>query len=79
MLAALGLAAWDVVPLLVLGNAGTAELWTGDRAEAEKHLRAAVDIDRSGGVLRPQLNAAAHLALLHCERGDLDARTERGA
>ena len=45
VLAALGLAAWDVVPLLVLGNAGMAELWTGDLAEAEKHLRAAVDID----------------------------------
>jgi LuxR family maltose regulon positive regulatory protein len=73
VLAKLGLAAWDVVPLLVLGNAGTAELWTGDLAEAEKHLRAALDIDRSGGLLRPQLNAAAHLALLHCQRGDLDA------
>ena len=73
VLAELGLAAWDVVPLLVLGNAGMAELWTGDLAEAEKHLRAALDVDRSGGLLRPHLNAAAHLALLHCERGDLDA------
>jgi LuxR family maltose regulon positive regulatory protein len=73
VLAALGLAAWDVVPLLVLGNAGTAEFWTGDLAEAENHLRAAADLDQSGGVLRPHLNAAAHLALLHCERGDLDA------
>jgi LuxR family maltose regulon positive regulatory protein len=73
VLAALGLAGWDVVPLLVLGNAGTAELWTGDMVEAEKHLQAAVDIDPSGGVLRPHLNAAAHLALLHCERGNLDA------
>ena len=73
VLAALGLAAWDVVPAIVLGNAGTAELWTGDLAEAENHLRAAGDIDTSGDVLRPQLNAAAHLALLHCERGDLDA------
>ena len=58
---------------MVLGNAGTAEFWTGDLVEAEKHLRAAMDFDRSGGVLRPHLNAAAHLALLHCERGDLDA------
>ena len=72
-LAKLGLAAWDVVPLIVLGNAGTAAFWTGDPIEAEKHLRAAVDYDRSGGLLRPQLNAAAYLALLRCERGDVDA------
>jgi LuxR family maltose regulon positive regulatory protein len=72
-LATLGLAAWDVIPLMVLSNAGTAEFWSGDLVGAEKHLRAAMDFDRSGGVLRPHLNAAAHLALLHCERGDLDA------
>jgi LuxR family maltose regulon positive regulatory protein len=72
VLAALGLAAWDVIPAIVLGNAGTAAVWTGDRAEAENHLRSAGDIDTSGDVLRPQLNAAAHLALLHCEQGDLD-------
>jgi LuxR family maltose regulon positive regulatory protein len=73
LLAALDLAAWDLTPLLVLGNAGVAELWTGDLVEADKHLRAAVDVDPAGGVLRPHLNAAAHLALLHAERGDLDA------
>ena len=50
-----------------------AEFWTGDLVSAEKHLQAAVDYDRSGGVLRPHLNAAAYLALLQCERGDLDA------
>ena len=61
-----------MIPAIVLGNAGTAALWTGDRAEAENHLRSAGGIDTSGDVLRPQLNAAAHLALLHCERGDLD-------
>jgi hypothetical protein len=44
-----------------------------DIVEAEKHLRAAVDLAQSGGALRPHLNAAAHLALLHCEQGDLDA------
>ncbi|MFC5994976.1 LuxR C-terminal-related transcriptional regulator [Pseudonocardia hispaniensis] len=71
VLAGLGLAAWDVVPLIVLGNAGTAELWTGDMIEAEKHLRAALDTSHSGGLLRPHLNAAAQLALLHCEHGDL--------
>ena len=73
MLTALGLTAWDVVPQLVLGNAGTSEFWTGDLAEAENHLRAAADVNTSGAVLRPHLNAAAHLALLHYERGDLDA------
>ena len=70
---ALGLAGWDVIPLLVLSNAGTAELWTGDLAEAEKHLRAAVDTNQWSGLLRPHLNAASQLALLLAERGDLDA------
>jgi LuxR family transcriptional regulator, maltose regulon positive regulatory protein len=72
-LAALGLTGWDVISLLVLGNGGMAEFWTGDLVAAKKHLRAAVDFDRSNGVLRPHLNAAAHLALMQCERGDLDA------
>ena len=72
-LAALGLTGWDLIALLVRGNGGMAEFWTGDLVAAEKHLRAAVDFDRSGGVLRPHLNAAAHLALMQCERGDLDA------
>ena len=72
-LSALGLAGWDVIPLLVLNNTGTAELWTGDMAEAEKHLRAAVDTNQWNGLLRPHLNAASQLALLLAERGDLDA------
>ena len=70
-LAGLGLAAWDVIPLLALSNAGTAELWLGDDIEAEKHLSAATETSRWGGVLRPHLNATAHLALLQAERGDL--------
>lgn len=72
-LSGLGLAGWDVVPLLVLSNAGTAELWTGDATAAEKHLRAAVDTTQWSGLLRPHLNAASQLALLLAERGDLDA------
>jgi len=72
-LSALGLAGWDVIPLVALGGAGTAELWTGDVTEAEKHLRAAVDANQWSGFLRPHLNAASHLALLLGERGDLDA------
>ena len=72
-LSGLGLAGWDVIPLLVLSNAGTAELWTGDAIAAEKHLRAAVDTTQWSGLLRPHLNAASQLALLLAERGDLDA------
>ena len=72
-LSGLGLAGWDVIPLLVLSNAGTAELWTGDVVAAEKHLRAAVDTTQWSGLLRPHLNAASQLALLLAERGDLDA------
>jgi LuxR family maltose regulon positive regulatory protein len=72
-LSGLGLAGWDLIPLLVLGNCGTAELWTGNMAEAEKHLRAAVDANQWSGLLRPHLNAAAQLALLLSERGELDA------
>ncbi|QJY47979.1 LuxR C-terminal-related transcriptional regulator [Pseudonocardia broussonetiae] len=78
VLAASGLAGWDLVPMLAASNAGTAEYWTGDLVEAEAHLREADDLDRSGGVLRPHLNAAAHLALLRCEQGDLVA-AEDGA
>jgi LuxR family transcriptional regulator, maltose regulon positive regulatory protein len=72
-LAGLGLAGWDVIPLLVLGGMGTAELWTGDAVAAEKHLRAAVDANQWSGLLRPHLNAASQLALLLAERGDLDS------
>ncbi|HWM05561.1 MAG TPA: LuxR C-terminal-related transcriptional regulator [Actinophytocola sp.] len=72
-LSSLGLTGWDLLPLLVLSNRGTAELWTGNMAEAEKHLRAAVDANQWSGLLRPHLNAAAQLALLLSERGELDA------
>jgi LuxR family transcriptional regulator, maltose regulon positive regulatory protein len=72
-LAGLGLAAWDAIPILVLSNAGTAELWLGDELEAEKHLRAAADANLCSGLLRPHLNAAAHLALLLAERGNLSS------
>ena len=70
-LAALGLAGWDVVPVLVIGNTGTGEFWTGAADDAEEHLRAVAEMDRTAGMLRPHLNAAAHLTLLRCERGDL--------
>jgi len=72
-LSGLGLTGWDLLPLLVLNNRGTAELWTGDVVQAEKHLRASVDANQWSGLLRPHLNAAAHLTLLLSERGELDA------
>ena len=56
-LSGLGLAGWDVIPLLILSTVGTAELWTGDVTSAEKHLRAAVDANQWSGLLRPHLNA----------------------
>jgi LuxR family maltose regulon positive regulatory protein len=72
-LSTLGLAGWDVIRLIVLSNGGTAELWTGNVTDAEKHLRAAVDANQWSGLLRPHLNAASQLALLLAERGDLDS------
>jgi LuxR family transcriptional regulator, maltose regulon positive regulatory protein len=72
-LSRLGLAGWDVIPLLILSTSGTAELWTGDVVAAEKNLRAAIDANQWSGLLRPHLNAASQLALLLAERGDLDA------
>jgi LuxR family maltose regulon positive regulatory protein len=75
-LADLGLASWDVLPIVLLSNAGTAELWIGDGLEAEKHLRAAIGAVHSSVVLRPQLNARAHLALLHALRGNLPSAQE---
>jgi LuxR family maltose regulon positive regulatory protein len=77
-LSALGLAGWDMVPLLVLSNEGTAELWAGDVHEAEVHLRRALGTDRAGGYLLPHLNAESQLALLECERGNLDAAAHDG-
>ncbi|MDD7921566.1 helix-turn-helix transcriptional regulator [Actinomycetospora callitridis] len=76
-LAELGLAGWDLVRVLTLSNQGTAELWLGELAAAEVHLRTAMDAEPAAGVLLPRLNAQAQLALLECERGHLTAaRTE---
>ena len=67
---AMGIAESDLVLDLVRSNLGTAELWTGEPARAEVHLREVAD---RGGAPRslPALNAASHLALLACDRGDL--------
>ncbi|HWN26361.1 MAG TPA: LuxR C-terminal-related transcriptional regulator, partial [Actinomycetospora sp.] len=69
-LAALDVADVDVVLDVVRGNLGTAAFWTGDLAGAEAHLREVAGPD--GARTLPPLNAAAHLALVAVERGELD-------
>jgi LuxR family maltose regulon positive regulatory protein len=71
-LSRLGLADAELVSVNVLSNLGTAELWTGDLHRAESHLLAAAEAGGAPPAL-PNVNAAAHLALLQCERGELDA------
>lgn len=72
VLSQLGMAAVEIVPVVALNNLGTAELWCGDLRRAAEHLTAAVEQGADGPTL-PHLNAAAHLALWHCERGELTA------
>jgi LuxR family transcriptional regulator, maltose regulon positive regulatory protein len=62
VLARLGMSDSAIVPVVVLANLGTAELWTGDLPAAEEHLRAAADT--RGAPALPHINAAGHLALL---------------
>ena len=72
VLAGLGIASAEIVPVSVHNTLGTAALWAGDLTSAERHLRAAVET----GLVAPalaQLNAAAHRALLITERGELDS------
>jgi LuxR family maltose regulon positive regulatory protein len=72
-LRSLGLVDWPLLRIVTLSNLGAAQTWTGEHLEAEKHLRAAIETERWGRTLLPHLNAKAHLALLHYERGDLGA------
>jgi LuxR family maltose regulon positive regulatory protein len=71
-LARLGMTAVEIVPVVALNNLGTAELWTGDLSDAAAHLALTIEHGADGPTL-PHLNAKAHLALLHCERGELVA------
>ena len=71
-LARLGMTAVEIVPVVALSNLGTAELWIGDLSNAAAHLALTIEHGADGPTL-PHLNAAAHLALLHCERGELVA------
>lgn len=68
-LAGLGLARAELVPALVKNFLGVAALLAADLVTAERDLGAAASV----GVPRPgsQLNAAAHLSLVHCARGEL--------
>lgn len=70
-----GLVDPGIVPTVVLANLGTAELWTGDLEAADTHLRETAE--STGRPTLPRLNAAAHLALLTWERGELDAAEQR--
>ena len=72
ILRGLGLVDWHVLRILTLSNLGTAEMWTGEDADAEKHLRMAIETERWGPTLLPHINAKAHLALMNYERGDLE-------
>ena len=76
VLAGLGMAGAEIVPVTVNNSLGTAALWAGDLADADRYLRAALIADLPTPAL-PQLNAAAYLALLKCERGELDAAEEQ--
>jgi LuxR family maltose regulon positive regulatory protein len=71
VLASLGFVGAEIVPVIVRGNRGTAALWTGDLQSAERDL-AAVGVLTAGSPTLPHVNACGYLALLHCERGELD-------
>jgi LuxR family maltose regulon positive regulatory protein len=72
VLTRLRLAGAELVPVVVRNNVGTAGLWSGNLPLAAEYLTAAAD-HGSGPLTLPHLNAAAHLALLQCERGELGA------
>lgn len=70
-LSGLGLDGVEMLERLALSNLGTAELWNGNLVQAQRHLLVAAD-PGAGALALPHINAAAHLSLLHCERGRLD-------
>ncbi|MGE0300617.1 LuxR C-terminal-related transcriptional regulator [Pseudonocardia sp.] len=69
-LARLGVSTPELVPMLVDNTLGTAALLRDDLSTAVGHLRAAVAVEQPTTILS-QLNAAAYLSLLRCERGEL--------
>jgi ATP/maltotriose-dependent transcriptional regulator MalT len=72
VVAGLGIAGAEILPVSVHNTLGTAALWAGDLADADRHLRAAVETRLASPALA-QLNAAAHRALLITEQGELNA------
>jgi LuxR family maltose regulon positive regulatory protein len=68
----LGVVDVGIVLDLVRSNLGTAEYWTGDSATAAVHLREVADLAGPARSL-PPVNAASHLALIACDRGELGA------
>jgi len=68
----LGIAGAEILLVSVHNTLGTAALWAGDLADADQHLRAAVETRLASPALA-QLNAAAHRALLITEQGELKA------
>jgi LuxR family maltose regulon positive regulatory protein len=70
-LARLGFSEPDVLALLVRANLGAAELWRGELDKAAEHLVAAADPGARAPLLT-HLAAAAQLAVLNCELGELD-------
>jgi LuxR family maltose regulon positive regulatory protein len=69
-LAGLGLGRVEIVPVLVKNFLGMAALLSADLEAAERDLGAAVSVELEPRPL-PQLNAAAYLSLVRCERGEL--------
>jgi LuxR family transcriptional regulator, maltose regulon positive regulatory protein len=70
-LAALGLGQAESVPVLVNNFLGMAALLSADLPTAYRDLRAAVSADFPTRAPLSQLNAAAYLSLVQCERGEL--------
>ncbi|MFW0793560.1 LuxR C-terminal-related transcriptional regulator [Gordonia sp. CPCC 205515] len=70
-LSSVGLADWPALQALILGNLGVSELWSLDSGCARAHLEAAALTDVGHRVLRPVINAQAHLAYLRWECGEL--------
>ena len=66
----LGVVDVGIVLDLVRSNLGTAEYWTGASATAQVHLREVAELTGPPRSL-PPVNAASHLALIACDRGDL--------
>ena len=75
-LARLGLADAELVAVVVDNLLGVAALLDEDLPTADLRLRSALSVELAAPAL-PQLDAASYLAVLLCERGELDASRAR--